>query len=155
MQKITPCLWFESQAEEAVDHYTSIFEDARVLEVLRYSEAGPGEPGSVVTVTFELAGQQFTALNGGPHDRFNDAISLSVECTSQEELDHYWKKLVEGGQEVQCGWLKDKYGVSWQIIPTRLFELLKDSDPARVTRVTEAMLGMKKLDIEQLEEAAR
>lgn len=155
MQKITPCLWFESQAEEAVDHYTSIFEDARVLEVLRYSEAGPGEPGSVVTVTFELAGQQFTALNGGPHDRFNDAISLSVECTSQEELDHYWEKLVEGGQEVQCGWLKDKYGVSWQIIPTRLFELLKDSDPARVTRVTEAMLGMKKLDIEQLEEAAR
>jgi predicted 3-demethylubiquinone-9 3-methyltransferase (glyoxalase superfamily) len=155
MQKITPCLWFESRAEEAVDHYMSIFDDARVLDVLRYTEAGPGEPGAVLTVTFELAGQQFTALNGGPHDRFNDAISLSVECASQEEVDYYWEKLCEGGQEVQCGWLKDKYGVSWQVTPIRLYELLKDSDPARAARVTERMFGMKKLDIKELEAAAQ
>lgn len=154
MQKIKPCLWFDGRAEEAVAHYTSVFPGSRTLEAARFGEVGPGEPGTVMTVMFELAGQEFMALNGGPHDKFNDSVSLYVDCSWQEELDGYWNKLVEGGREVQCGWLKDRFGLSWQIVPSKLVELLEDSDPARVARVTQAMLAMQKLDIEKLVEAA-
>ncbi|WP_171171945.1 VOC family protein [Streptomyces sp. I05A-00742] len=154
MQKITPFLWFDDQAEEAAGHYTSLFEDSRVVHVQRYGEAGPGEAGTVMTVTFELAGQQFIALNGGPQFTFNEAMSLYVDCTSQEEVDELWTKLSAGGQEGPCGWLKDRYGVSWQIIPRRLTDLLSDPDPARADRVMQAMLGMTKIDVQTLEEAA-
>jgi predicted 3-demethylubiquinone-9 3-methyltransferase (glyoxalase superfamily) len=153
MQKITPFLWFDNQAEEAVALYTSVFENSRVLNVTRYGKAGPGPEGSVMTASFELDGVQFTALNGGPHDKFNEAISFQVDCKSQEEVDALWEKLSEGGEQGPCGWLKDKYGVSWQIVPTILFELLSGPDPEKSRRVTEAMLQMKKLDIQVLEEA--
>ncbi|MGP4109339.1 VOC family protein [Streptomyces sp. 4N509B] len=155
-QKITPCLWFENQAEEAVALYTSLFEDARVLETQHYGEAGPGEPGSVMLVAFQLAGQRFTALNGGPHDPFNDAVSFEVRCETQEEVDRLWERLTaDGGRAVQCGWLKDRYGVSWQIVPTRLEELLSGADAATTERVTRALYGMVKIDVRGLEEAAR
>lgn len=155
MQKITTNLWFDGQAEEAADFYTSLFEDARVLGVERYTDAGPGEPGSVVTVTFQLAGQEFVAINGGPEFTFTEAISLSVDCETQEEVDRYWAALTaDGGEEVQCGWLKDKYGLSWQIVPRALVELLASSDREAAARATRAMLEMKKLDIQALRDAA-
>ncbi|GAB2811914.1 VOC family protein [Streptomyces daliensis] len=153
MQKIITTLWFDKQAEEAADYYTSLFDDSRILEVNRYGEAGPGEPGTVMTVTFELAGQRFIALNGGPHFTFNEAISLTVDCAGQDEVDEMWSKLSEGGQEGPCGWLKDKYGVSWQICPRTLTDLLSDPDPEKANRVMKAMLEMKKIDVQALVDA--
>jgi predicted 3-demethylubiquinone-9 3-methyltransferase (glyoxalase superfamily) len=153
-QKITTFLWFDKEAEEAAKFYTSIFEDSRIVTTTRYGDAGPGPKGSVMTVAFELEGQQFTALNGGPHFKFTEAISLVVNCETQKEVDDYWRKLGEGGQESQCGWLKDKYGLSWQIVPTALPRLLQDPDPQKAKRVVEAMLQMKKIDVARLEQAA-
>lgn len=155
MQKITTYLWFDNQAEEAAAFYTSLFEDSRILEVHRYGDAGPGPAGTAMMVTFELAGQRFLALNGGPEFTFTEAISLYVDCASQEEVDELWAKLTEGGQESQCGWLKDRWGLSWQIIPKALPELLGSPDPAKAQQVMKAMLGMRKIDIKALEEAAR
>jgi predicted 3-demethylubiquinone-9 3-methyltransferase (glyoxalase superfamily) len=153
MPKITPFLWFDTQAEEAAHFYVSIFNNSKIVNVSRYGEAGPGPKGSAMTVSFELDGQPFIALNGGPHFKFTEAISFSVDCKTQEEVDKYWQKLSEGGQEVQCGWLKDKYGLSWQINPTILGEMLSDPDPQKSKRVTEAMLKMKKIDIAGLKRA--
>jgi predicted 3-demethylubiquinone-9 3-methyltransferase (glyoxalase superfamily) len=156
-QKITPFLWFDSQAEEAARFYTSIFENSRILGTARYDEAAAkaaGRPvGSVLTVAFELAGQKFTALNGGPVFTFTEAISFVVNCETQAEVDHFWDKLSFGGQEVQCGWVKDRFGVSWQIVPTVLPEMLQDKDPEKAKRVMAAMLQMKKLSIEGLKKA--
>lgn len=153
MQKITPFLWFNDQAEEAVNFYVSIFDDARVVSISRY-EGGPME-GKVLTAVFQLNGQQFMALDGGPEFKFTEAISFFVSCESQEEVDHYWERLSEGGDEnaQQCGWLKDKYGVSWQIVPTALPELLNHPDPEKAQRVMKAMLQMKKIDIQGLRQA--
>ncbi|MGW0556817.1 VOC family protein [Streptomyces sp. NPDC002926] len=153
MQKITTFLWFDNQAEEAAQHYTSIFDDSRVTDVQRYGEAGPGEPGTAMTVTFELAGQKFIALNGGPQFRFTEAISLYVDCASQEEVDELWAKLGAGGEEGPCGWLKDKFGLSWQIVPKTLTDLLSDPDPVKSQQVMKAMLGMKKIDVQGLKDA--
>jgi predicted 3-demethylubiquinone-9 3-methyltransferase (glyoxalase superfamily) len=153
MQKITPFLWFDNQAEEAMKFYTSIFKNSKVGKVTRYGEAGPGPKGGVMTASFELEGMEFTALNGGPLFKFSPAISFAVDCRSQEEVDELWAKLSAGGEEGQCGWLKDKYGVSWQIVPTVLVEMLNDPDPEKSKRVTEAMLKMKKLDIQALRQA--
>ena len=153
MQKITTNLWFDRQAEDAVEHYTSIFPDSRVIDVQRFGEAGPREPGMVMTITFELAGQRFIALNGGPEFDFNEAVSLYVDCTDQDEVDMYWAKLGEGGEEGPCGWLKDKYGLSWQIIPRALTDLLSGTDPVKSQRVMKAMLGMKKIDVQGLQDA--
>ncbi|MGW7350420.1 VOC family protein [Streptomyces sp. Z26] len=154
MQKITTFLWFDGQAEEAARFYTSLFDDSRVVEIQRYGEAGPGAAGSVMTVTFELAGQRYTALNGGPQFHFTEAISLSVDCASQEEVDSLWERLTEGGGEPgPCGWLRDRYGLSWQIVPRRLPELLADPDPERARRAMEAMLGMGRIDVRALEDA--
>jgi predicted 3-demethylubiquinone-9 3-methyltransferase (glyoxalase superfamily) len=154
MQKITPFLWFDSQAEEAMNFYVSIFKNSKVVSVSRYGEAGPGPKGSVMSVEFQLEGQTFRALNGGPLFKFNEAISLFVDCKTQEEVDELWAKLLEGGQESQCGWLKDKYGLSWQIIPSVLMELLSDRDAAKAARVMRAMLGMRKINITELKRAA-
>ena len=154
-RKITPFLWFDHQAEEAVGFYTSIFTDSKVGTVTRYGEAGPGPKGSVMTMAFELDGQEFVALNGGPHYQFTPAISFVINCESQKEVDHYWETLSAGGQEIQCGWLRDKYGVSWQVVPTVLIDMLHDKDAARAQRVMKAMLQMKKIDIPRLEEAYR
>jgi predicted 3-demethylubiquinone-9 3-methyltransferase (glyoxalase superfamily) len=151
---INPCLWFDTEGEEAARFYTSIFPNSRILEVARYGEAGPRPAGSVMTVSFELDGHRFLALNGGPQFTFDEAISFQVDCRSQEEVDEYWSRLTEGGEESQCGWLKDRYGVSWQIVPTRLPELLNQSDPETSERVMRAMLQMKKIDVATLEEAA-
>jgi len=153
VQKITPFLWFDSQAEAAANFYVSIFNNSRVLGISRYGEAGPGPKGSVMTVDFELDGQGFTGLNGGPHFKFTEAVSFVVHCKTQEEVDTFWGKLLEGGQESQCGWLKDKYGLSWQIVPTILAEMLRDPDPQKSKRVMEAMLKMKKIDIAGLTRA--
>jgi predicted 3-demethylubiquinone-9 3-methyltransferase (glyoxalase superfamily) len=153
MSKITPFLWFDNQAEEAVNLYTSIFKNSKIKEVSRYGEAGPGPAGSVMVVNFELDGQEFTALNGGPVFKFNEAVSFVVNCETQEEVDYLWEKLTEGGEEVQCGWLKDKFGLSWQIVPTKLGELMGDPDPVKAQRVTQAMLKMIKLDITALQRA--
>jgi predicted 3-demethylubiquinone-9 3-methyltransferase (glyoxalase superfamily) len=153
MQKITPFLWFDKQAEEAARFYVSIFKNSKIVDVTRYGGAGPGPQGSVMTVTFELGGQEFIALNGGPHFKFTEAISFSVNCKTQEEVDEFWRKLSDGGEEGQCGWLKDKYGLSWQINPTILGEMLSDPDPAKSKRVMEAMLKMKKIDIGRLKQA--
>ena len=153
MQKIMPCLWFDSQAEEAAKFYVSIFKNSKIGRISRYGEAGPGPKGSVMTVEFQLEGQDFIGLNGGPHFKFTEAISLSVDCKTQEEVDQLWEKLSEGGEKVQCGWLKDKYGLSWQIVPGVLSEMLADPDPAKSRRVMESMLKMKKLDIKALERA--
>ena len=150
MQKITPFLWFDNQAEEAANFYVSIFKNSKILGVSRYGEAGPGSAGTVLTVTFQLDGQEFTALNGGPHFTFSEAISLYVDCESQEEVDELWAKLTAGGEESMCGWLKDKYGLSWQIVPRILLELMQDKDPVKAKRVTEAMLQMRKIDIKTL-----
>jgi len=154
MQKITPFLWFDGNAEEAMNFYTSIFRNAKVGSISRYGEAGPGPAGSVLTASFELEGLQFTALNGGPHFKFNEAISFHVACESQAEVDYFWDRLGAGGQIQQCGWLKDKFGVSWQIVPTALPRLLGNPDRAKANRVMQAMLEMKKLDIAALERAA-
>ena len=155
IQKITPFLWFDTQAEEAVNFYLSIFPDSRVKSVTRYGEAGPGPKGTVLTMAFELAGQEFVALNGGPVYKFTEAISLVVNCESQAEVDEYWEKLTAGGADIQCGWLKDRYGLSWQVVPTRLFDLLQDRDVKKTDRVMRAMFQMKKLDIATLERAYR
>jgi predicted 3-demethylubiquinone-9 3-methyltransferase (glyoxalase superfamily) len=153
MQKITPFLWFNTQAEEAVAFYVSVFKDAKVLEVLRCGDAGPGPKGSALTVRFQLKGQEFVALNGGPHYPFTPAISFVVDCSTQEEVDYYWDKLSSSGREDQCGWLNDKYGVSWQVVPTVLIELLNGKDTARAGRVMAAMMQMVKLDIKRLQAA--
>ena len=154
MQKINPFLWFNDQAEEAMNFYTSIFKNSRVLSVSRYGEGGPGPAGKVMVASFELEGQKFMALNGGPVFTFTEAISFLVNCETQEEVDHLWGKLLEGGQPSRCGWLKDKYGVSWQIVPTILGQLMGDKDPDASKRVMQAMLQMGKLDIEGLRRAA-
>ncbi|MHB9032042.1 MAG: VOC family protein [Anaerolineae bacterium] len=154
MPKITTFLWFNNQAEEAARFYTSIFPNSKITAISRYTEAGPAPAGTVMTVNFSLDGQEYTALNGGPEFKFTPAISLYVHCKNQEEVDRYWEALLQGGQAVQCGWLTDKYGLSWQIVPDRLTELLQDKDPKAVKRVTEAMLKMIKLDIRELECAA-
>jgi predicted 3-demethylubiquinone-9 3-methyltransferase (glyoxalase superfamily) len=153
MQKITPNLWFDTEAEEAAKFYTSIFEDSRINNVSQYGDAGPRPAGMVMTVDFELEGQSFTALNGGPDFKFTEAISLLVNCKTQEVVDELWAKLGEGGEEGPCGWLKDKYGLSWQIVPTRLGELLADEDTERANRVMQAMLQMNKIVIADLERA--
>jgi predicted 3-demethylubiquinone-9 3-methyltransferase (glyoxalase superfamily) len=157
MQKITPFLWFDDQAEEAVNFYVAIFKDSRIRSIARYEEEAAkasGRPkGSVMTVAFELNGQEFIALNGGPLFKFTEAISFVVNCETQEEVDHFWKRLTAGGQEVQCGWLKDRFGVSWQIVPTVLGEMLQDKEPEKSRRVMAAMLKMKKINIEALKKA--
>ena len=155
MQKITPFLWYDDKAEEAANFYASIFKNSRILSVVRYGEGGPGQKGSVMTVEFELEGQQFVGLNGGPLFKFTEAVSFAINCESQEEVDYFWEKLTaEGGAESQCGWLKDKYGLSWQVVPTRAIELLKDKDTAKSQRVMQAIMPMKKIDISKLEQAA-
>jgi predicted 3-demethylubiquinone-9 3-methyltransferase (glyoxalase superfamily) len=153
MQRISPCLWFDNQAEEAVNFYLSIFKNSKVKTTTRYSEAGPGPQGSVMVIAFELDGVELIALNGGPVFKFNEAVSLAISCQTQAEVDHYWSKLTAGGAESQCGWLKDKYGVSWQVVPLPLTERMASSDATRVKRMTEAMFKMKKLDIATLEKA--
>ena len=153
MQKITPFLWFDGKAEEAMNFYTSIFKNSKVVNIMRYGEAGPGPKGTVMAATFQLDGQEFTALNGGPIFTFSPAISFFVNCETQEEVDDLWKKLSEGGEKQRCGWLKDKYGVSWQIVPTVLGELLQDKDPEKSKRVMNAMLQMDNLDIKSLKQA--
>ncbi len=152
--KITPFLWFDSQAEEAARFYASIFPNSSVGKVTRYGKAGPGPEGSVMTVEFQLQGQSFVALNGGPIFQFTEAVSFVVNCETQNEVDHYWEKLTAGGAEVQCGWLKDKFGLSWQIVPTVLPQLLGGANPEKSQRVMQAMFGMKKLDIRALQQAA-
>ena len=154
MQRIIPFLWFESQAEEAVKFYTSIFKNSKIDKTARYGEHGPGPKGSVMTVGFELDGQKFIALNGGPVFKFTEAVSFVVNCETQAEIDEYWSKLSAGGQEVQCGWLKDKYGLSWQIVPAELGELIGEKDPARSQRVMSALMQMVKLEIAKLRAAA-
>lgn len=155
MQKITTYLWFDNQAEEAATFYTSLFADSKIHDVQRYGEGGPGPAGTAMMVTFELAGQHFLALNGGPEFTFNEAISLFVDCEGQEEVDELWAKLIaDGGQESQCGWLKDRWGLSWQIIPKQLPGFLQHPDPAAAQRAMKAMLGMRKIDVAALREAA-
>ncbi len=152
-QKITTFLWFDGNAEEAVNHYISIFKSSKILNVARYGEAGPGPKGSVMTVQFQLEGQEFIALNGGPQFKFTEAISLLVNCDTQAEVDELWSKLSAGGEEGPCGWLKDKFGLSWQIVPSALGKMMQDKDPKKSKRVMEAMLQMKKMDIARLEHA--
>jgi predicted 3-demethylubiquinone-9 3-methyltransferase (glyoxalase superfamily) len=155
MPSITPFLWFDTQAEEAARFYVSVFPNSEILDVVRYGEAGPGAAGSVMTVRFRLDGTEFVALNGGPeHYGFNLSVSFMVDCASAEEVDHYWSALGTDGEEGQCGWLKDRFGLSWQIVPSSLPELLGDPDPERATRAMQAMLTMRKLDIRVLERAA-
>jgi predicted 3-demethylubiquinone-9 3-methyltransferase (glyoxalase superfamily) len=155
MQRITPCLWFDTEGEDAAQFYTSIFPNSRITEVARYGSAGPRPEGTVMTVSFELDGQEFLALNGGPQFTFSEALSFQVFCKTQDEVDAYWSNLSEGGEEGPCGWLKDRFGLSWQIVPTVLPELLADPDAAKSQRVMRAMLGMKKIEIEGLEQAAK
>ena len=152
-QKITPNLWFDNQAEEAMHFYVSIFENSEVLNVSHYGDAGPMPAGTVLTATFRLDGQEFIALNGGPHFRFTEAISFLIDCKTQEEVDYFWDKLSEGGETSQCGWLKDRFGLSWQVVPSILGELLQDPDPAKSNRVMQAMLQMTKIDIAALKHA--
>jgi predicted 3-demethylubiquinone-9 3-methyltransferase (glyoxalase superfamily) len=153
MPKVSPFLWFDTQAEEAAEHYVRIFPNSRIVKTTRYGEAGPGAKGSVMTVVFELDGVEVIALNGGPHFKFNEAVSLSVSCKTQKEIDRYWSKLSAGGEQGPCGWLKDKFGLSWQVNPTVLDDMLSDPDPAKAKRAMEAMLKMRKLDIEVLKKA--
>ena|ERR1017187_1450832 len=153
MQKITPFLWYDGKAEEAANLYVSVFKNSRIVKVRRNGEPGPGPKGSVMGVDFEIEGQSFIAFNGGPHFTINPAISLFVNCETQQEVDDLWEKLVAGGKPVQCGWLTDKFGVSWQIIPTVLGEMLSDSDPAKASRVMKAMMQMIKIDIATLKQA--
>lgn len=153
MQKITPFLWFDNDAEEAVNFYTSIFKNSKIGEIRRYGDAGPGPKGAVMTASFQIEGQKFTALNGGPHFKFTPAISFFVDCETQQEVDELWEKLSAGGALMQCGWLTDKFGVSWQIIPKALGELLGDKDPQKSQRVLKAMMKMVKIDVEGLKRA--
>lgn len=153
MQLITPFLWFDNNAEEAMNFYVSIFKNSKVGRVTRYGEAGPGPAGSVMTVEFELDGQEFVGLNGGPHFKFTEAVSFTVRCETQEEIDYYWNKLSEGGQTSRCGWLKDKFGLSWQVEPRILGDMMADKDPEKAKRVMEAMLKMDKIDIEPIRRA--
>ena len=150
-KKITPFLWFDNNAEEAINFYTSVFKNSKVGSFTRWPEGGPGPAGQVLTASFTLDGQEFTALNGGPQFKFNESISFVVDCETQEEVDYYWNKLTEGGEESQCGWLKDKFGLSWQIVPKALGELISDPDPVKSKRVLNAMLQMKKIDVAALE----
>jgi predicted 3-demethylubiquinone-9 3-methyltransferase (glyoxalase superfamily) len=156
-QKITPCLWFDTRAEEAAKFYTSVFENARVKTTSRYGEAGRDvhgkEPGSVMVVEFEIEGPTFTALNGGPHFKFNEAVSFQVMCDTQAEIDHFWSKLSEGGRESQCGWLKHKFGLSWQVVPSALPEMMVGGNAARTDRMMSAVMTMKKFDLETLKRA--
>jgi predicted 3-demethylubiquinone-9 3-methyltransferase (glyoxalase superfamily) len=154
-QKITTFLWFDNNAAEAVNFYVSVFKDSRIVDTVRYGDAGPGPQGSIMTIDFELRGQRFTALNGGPEFKFNEAISQVVHCQNQDEVDYYWEKLSEGGQKIECGWLKDKFGLAWQIVPDVLLELLRDSGQQKSQRVMKAMMKMKKLEIAGLLEAAK
>ncbi len=154
MNKITPCLWFDTEAEDAATLYTTVFRNSRITDVSRYGEGMPKPAGSVMTVTFELDDQPFMALNGGPEFTFDEAISFSITCADQDEVDHFWDSLSERGEEEQCGWLKDRFGVSWQVVPSRLPALLSHPDPTRAQRTTQAMLDMKKIDIAALEQAA-
>lgn len=155
MQKITPFLWFDKEAEEAATFYTSVFKNSAISRIARYGEAGPGPKGSVMTVEFNIEGTEFIALNAGPYFKFNEAVSFVIDCKTQEEVDYFWEKLTAGGgQESMCGWLKDKFGLSWQVVPTRLTELMLDKDPGIAKRATEAMLKMKKIDIKKIEQAA-
>lgn len=153
MKKLTTCLWFDNQAEDALTFYRSVFPRAKVGRILRYSKAGPGHEGSVLTATLEIDNMEFTLLNGGPHFRFNEAVSFVINCESQQAVDYYWDRLLEGGEPQQCGWLKDKFGVSWQVVPVALIEMLDDPDPDKSRRVTEAMLRMVKLDLGVLQQA--
>jgi predicted 3-demethylubiquinone-9 3-methyltransferase (glyoxalase superfamily) len=153
MQKIVPNLWFDTLAEDAANLYVSLFKNSRILEVSRYGEGGPRPAGMVMVVSFQLDGQEFIAINGGPEFKFTEAISLLVNCKDQAEVDHFWDRLSEGGEKGPCGWLKDRYGLSWQIVPTILNELMADKDPVKAQRVTQAMLQMGKLDIQALQDA--
>jgi predicted 3-demethylubiquinone-9 3-methyltransferase (glyoxalase superfamily) len=153
MQKITPFLWFDNQAEEAAHFYTSIFKNSKIGKISRYGDAGPGPKGSVMVASFELNGQEFIALNGGPQFKFTEAISFVVNCETQDEVDHYWEKLSEGGKKSQCGWLKDKFGLSWQVVPTALGKLMSDPNPDTSKRLMQAMLQMTKIEIATLERA--
>ena len=153
MRRITPCLWFDGKAEEAMNFYTSIFKNAKVGDVMRWGDTGPGQKGSVLTVTFELDGQEFIGLNGGPMFQFSPAVSFFVRCENQEEVDYYWDRLLEGGTPGQCGWLTDKFGVSWQVVPTILGDMLKDANAEKANRVMAAMMKQIKLDIGLLKEA--
>jgi predicted 3-demethylubiquinone-9 3-methyltransferase (glyoxalase superfamily) len=153
MPTITPFLWFDGKAEEAMDFYLSIFRNAKVIDVMRYTEAGPGKPGAVMAATFELEGQRFIALNGGPQFPFTPAISMFVTCGTQQEVDELWDRLSAGGEAQQCGWLKDRYGLSWQIVPAVLMEMLQDKDAARASRVMQALMSMSKIDIARLQQA--
>jgi predicted 3-demethylubiquinone-9 3-methyltransferase (glyoxalase superfamily) len=154
MPRPTPCLWFDTQGEDAARFYTSVFPNSRIVDTARFGEAGPREAGMVMVVSFELDGQPFTALNGGPDFTFSEAVSFQVDCADQAEVDRYWETLSEGGEQGPCGWLKDRFGLSWQIVPTRLTELLADPDRERSQRVMKAMLGMRKIVIAELEAAA-
>jgi predicted 3-demethylubiquinone-9 3-methyltransferase (glyoxalase superfamily) len=153
MNTITPCLWFDTEGEDAASFYVSVFDNSRILEIGRYTE-GSARAGSVMVVSFEINGQQFTALNGGPQFKHSEAISFQIPCDSQDEVDYYWDKLTDGGEEGSCGWLKDRFGVSWQVFPRKLIELLGDSDPGVAGRATKAMMAMKKIDMAAIEEAA-
>ena len=153
-QKIVTNLWFDTEAEGAAEFYCSVFADSKIVNVSHYTEAGPREAGMVLTVDFELNGQRFTAINGGPEFRFDEAISLLINCSDQEEVDYFWEKLTDGGEESQCGWLKDRYGLSWQVVPEGMDELFADDDPERANRAMAAMLKMRKLDVEALRKAA-
>jgi predicted 3-demethylubiquinone-9 3-methyltransferase (glyoxalase superfamily) len=147
------CLWFDTEGEAAANYYASIFKDSKISRIARYTEAGPGPAGSVQTVEFEVRGQKFLALNGGPQFKFNEAVSIMVPCQDQAEVDYYWSKLTEGGEEIACGWLKDKYGLCWQVYPTELIDMVTDPDPEKARRATEAMFTMKKLDLAALRRA--
>jgi predicted 3-demethylubiquinone-9 3-methyltransferase (glyoxalase superfamily) len=153
-QKIVPNLWFDTEAEEAADFYLSVFDNSRIVNITRYTEAGPRPAGMVMTVEFELNGQQFVGINGGPQFKFDEAVSFQITCETQEEVDYYWERLSDGGEEGPCGWLKDRYGLSWQVTPTGMEELFADPDPERAKRAIEAMLQMRKLDIDALRRAA-
>ena len=153
MQKITPFLWYDNNAEEAINLYLSIFKNSKITKVARYGDAGPGPKGSVMTIAFQLEGQEFIALNGGPMFKFTEAISLSVDCKTQQEVDELWEKLSAGGQPGQCGWLKDRFGLSWQIVPSALVEMLQDKDAEKSNRVMQAMMQMRKIDIARLRQA--
>jgi predicted 3-demethylubiquinone-9 3-methyltransferase (glyoxalase superfamily) len=153
MPAITPSLWFDDNVEEAAAFYTSVFPNSHIEQMYRYTEAGPGTPGEVAYGTFVLDGTRFLGINGGPAFQFSEAVSFEVRCADQDEVDHYWNRLVDGGEESQCGWLKDRFGLSWQIVPDRLYELLDDPDPARAAAATKAMLGMRKIVVAELEEA--
>jgi predicted 3-demethylubiquinone-9 3-methyltransferase (glyoxalase superfamily) len=153
-QKITPNLWFDTEAEEAAEFYVSVFDNSRIVNMTHYREGGPRDAGMVMTVEFELDGQRFVGINGGPQFKFDEAVSFAISCEDQEEVDYYWERLSDGGEEGPCGWLKDRYGLSWQVVPTGMDEILNDPDPERARRAMEAMLQMRKLDIEALRRAA-